>query len=143
MRRIVMLAVIGMLVGCAHQQVAWQRFDGQSVNALPQLEQQFSVDIATCRAVAINSGNTIQAPQPAPRFSVTNNVTVPVQVGPGPVVAPPAPSSYGSPQIDFSGLSDAGASIGAGIRRSRTEEINMQACMAQRGYQLAAVPPAR
>jgi hypothetical protein len=55
----------------------------------------------------------------------------------------PAAPSYEAPQVDFSGLADAGAALGAAARRSQTEEANLQACMAQRGYNLAAVPPAR
>jgi hypothetical protein len=144
MRRIVVFLIVAISAGCARQQMVWQRFDGQSVHASPALEQQGVTDLATCRALAINAGNTVQQPAPAPRFSVSNNVNMPVYVGPGPIVAlPPPPPSYEAPQVDFSGLADAGASIGTGIRRSQTEQANMQACMAQRGYQLVAAPPAR
>jgi hypothetical protein len=141
--KICSVLMVAALAGCARQQMAWQRFDGQSVHASPALEQQAAVDLATCRAVAINAGNTVPMPAPTQRVTVQNNVTVPVNVGQGPVVNAPAAPSYEAPQVDFSGLADAGAALGAAARRSQTEETNLQACMAQRGYNLAAVPPAR
>jgi hypothetical protein len=139
MRKVMVFLVVATLGGCARQQMVWQRFDGQSIQASPALEQQAAVDLATCRAVAINAGNTVQPPSPASRVAVSNNVTVPVYVGPGPM--PPAPPPYQASQVDFSGLSDAGATIGSRARRSQTEEANMRACMAQRGYRLVAGNP--
>lgn len=122
--------------------MVWQRFDGQSVHASPAVEQQAAVDLATCRAVAINAGNGVPMPTPTPRTIVNNSVTV--NASPGSVMPrAPSPSDYQAPQVDFSPLADAGAAMGASARRSQTEEANLQACMAQRGYQLVAAPPAR
>lgn len=129
------------LTGCAREPpMIWQRFDGKSVFSSPALAQQAEVDFSTCRAVALNAGTQVQMPSPAPRISVQNNINVPVYVGPGPSVLPPAPGSYSSPQVDFSGLADAGAAIAANNRRSELEGANMSACMTQRGYRLVPAP---
>jgi hypothetical protein len=139
MQIFVMFLMVAALAGCARQQMAWQRFDGQSVHASPALEQQATVDLANCRAVAINAGNGVPTPAPTPRTTVNNSVTVNAGPGSGMPQAP-SPGDYQASQVDFSPLADAGAAIGANARRSQTEEANLQACMAQRGYQLAAVP---
>lgn len=133
----VVLMIFGVLAlaGCAKQQMLWQRFDGQSVHGSPVLEQQGTVDLATCRAVAINAGNGVPMPAPTPRTTINNSVTV----NTAPASSAPSAASYQAPQVDFSGISDAGATIGANMRRSQTQEANLEACMAQRGYRLIAV----
>ena len=56
-RQIVPVAFCVVLAGCATQkQMAWQRFDGQSVHSSPALEQQFTIDVTSCRANAVNAG---------------------------------------------------------------------------------------
>jgi hypothetical protein len=97
------------LAACAQDQ-NWQRFDGLLVNSSPALQQQYSVDLATCRAIAVNAGNQVPIPPSAP---------------------------YSAPQVDFSGFDEAGRNIAAAGQRQRTEEANMHACMAQKGYNLA------
>ena len=133
------------LGGCVQQAAtSWQRFDGQSVHASPALEQQAAVDLATCRAAAINAGNQVPMPAGSQRTTVNNNVnvTVPVYTDarrtdfPSGVNAPAAPS-YVSPQMDFSPLADAGATYGARVRQAQTESANLQECMSQRGYRAA------
>lgn len=95
--------------------------------------------LATCRAVAANAGAAIHQPQSAPRINITNNNTAVANVN-----AVGDNSSLinnmneqiaaGPPKMDFSGLDDVGANIGAAVRRKRVEQANMEGCMAQRGY---------
>lgn len=134
----ILTPLIGLFcIGCAAQpKMMWQRFDGQSVHTSPALEQQGMVDLATCRAVAVNAGNGVPMPSPTPRTTINNSVTV--NTAPG---SAPSPASYQAPQVDFSGISDIGATIGANRRRSQTEEANLEACMAQRGYHLTQLQP--
>jgi hypothetical protein len=115
----------------------WQRFDGQSVHSSAGLEQQFQVDMATCRAVAINAGNGVPDPVPIqPRPVMTQSVTV--NTYPGGAMMPPAPSP--PPPPDMSGFQNGMNNLATGIRRGQTEGANMEACMAQRGYHLVPAP---
>lgn len=135
MKRGLLVLFAGLaLAGCARQQTLWQRFDGQSVHSSPALEQQGTVDMATCRAVAVNAGNGVPMPAPTPRTTINNSVTVNTGTG-----SAPYPASYQAPQVDYSGMADLGAAIGANVRRSQTQDANMEACMAQRGYHLIVV----
>jgi hypothetical protein len=134
MRATVVAALAIVLSGCAaNTPNSWVRFDNQAIRSTPALEQKWEVDFATCRAAAVVAGNQVPTPTAAPRVSVENNVTVPVYVGPQSVL-PPTPGSYNSPAVDFSPLGDIGANLGAGVRRTQTEDATMTACMAQRGY---------
>ena len=135
-------------VGCARQAaVSWQRFDGQPVRASPALEQQAAVDLATCRAAAINAGNQVPMPAGSQRTTVNNNVnvTVPVYTDARRTdfpsgVSSPSGGSFVSPQMDFSPLADAGATYAARLRQRQTENANLEACMAQRGYRPVPTP---
>jgi len=118
-------------MGCAQQRRDWARFDGRSVGGDPALERQGQIDLATCRAAAINAGNQVAFPAPA---GGTQNTTVNVYANPSVMPAPPTPPSYQAPQVDFSGIGDIGATIGAQRRQSETQLVTMEACMAQRGY---------
>jgi hypothetical protein len=114
--------------------MVWQRFDGRSTHSSPALEQQAQVDMATCRAVAVNAGNGVPDPvpvQPAP--VMTQSVTV--NTYPGGVTA----DSY--PPPDTSAFQNMMKSYDASDRRSKTEAANMEACMAQKGYHLVPAPP--
>jgi hypothetical protein len=136
MRKAIVALVCVAIAGCA-QQMEWHRSDGSP-------DRQ--ADIAICRAAAMNAANQVPNPAPAPRTVVNNQVTV--NTAPSLPQAPsrsgardyltvegPTPPSYAPPQVDVSPLADAGATIAANARRSRTETANYAACMAQRGYE--------
>ena len=122
------IVLLGALILAACQQTTWQRFDGQSVHASAALQQQFAVDLETCRAFAVNAGNQIRTPPAPPNIRVTNNVTtnVAVQTAPQPAymnVQLPAPpdiatvSAAGPSMSD--GMSNLGEGIGVAVQRWR------------------------
>ena len=130
-------ALVGALAlaGCSSH--SWQRLDGQALNSSAAIERQYAVDTASCRAVAMNAGAQIQAPMASsPNVAVTNNVIVQAPPSSNPYIVgnAPTPGSYAAPQVDFSGLNQAGQSLGTSIRRQRLEDANMRGCMAERGY---------
>lgn len=128
--RAVPAALLGlMLVSCSSTQAVWQRLDGQSVHSSPALLQQAEVDMATCRAVAVNAGNAVPLAQAPTRISVDNSITI----AGGSVQSPSAGA-------DFSQLGDIGIALGNRARVSQTQNANFAACMAQRGYRLVEVP---
>jgi hypothetical protein len=134
-RVIMMKAALGMafalvLASCASPpKTVYKRLDGRSFSD-PALRQQGEIDLATCRAVALNAGSQVYVPPP-----IQNRATnVYVNAGPDP---------GGMPVMDFSALGDIGANIQRNrevSRRGDVELANMQACMAQRGYTLEVVP---
>ena len=134
-RVITMKAALGMafalvLANCASApKTAYKRLDGRSVFSDPALRQQGEIDLATCRAAALNAGSQVHVPPPV-QSHATN---VYVNTAPG----------GGMPVADFSALGDIGANIQRNrevSRRGDVEGANMQACTAQRGYTLEVVP---
>jgi hypothetical protein len=135
--RVIWCFILSLGVGACQQ--TWQRFDGQSVAASAALERQYAVDLETCRAFAMNAGNQVQTSPAIPvagNVNITNNVmidTAPRPAWANAQLAPP-PNIATAGAMDPAVFANAGASIGAAGRRWRTEDANMRACMAQRGY---------
>jgi hypothetical protein len=135
-RVIMMKAALGMafalvLANCASApKTAYKRLDGRSVFSDPALRQQGEIDLATCRAVALNAGSQVYVPPPFQSHATNVYVNT-------------APDPGRFPVADFSALGDVGAIMQRNrevSRRGDVELANMQACMAQRGYTLEVVP---
>lgn len=120
MKRMLLVICVG-LSGCAAKHSVWQRFDGQSIQNSPAFQQQFAVDTATCRAVAVNAGSAVQQP---------NTVTV---------YTSPEPSGGGFAGGLASGLAAGAPAMAAAARRNQVENVNLEACMAQHGYRMVGI----
>jgi hypothetical protein len=124
-KSVIPAAVLLLLSGCATApRAVWARFDGQSSHASPALEQQWSVASTVCAAVAMNAANGIVAPVYQP-----SNVCVGYGCGQA--------MQQAQTNAAFANL---GAGIGTAIRRDQTQTATMNACMAERGFHLVAVP---
>jgi hypothetical protein len=133
-----MAGLLGLGLSACHE-IVWQRMDGQPLTTSAAIERQYSVDLAVCRAAAVNAGNQVPA---ASVISTTNNVNVTNAVMVQPVLRAPYESVHMpvSPNIATAGAIDPSMFAGAATesvdtaQRSRTEDVNMRACMALRGY---------